>query len=131
VSSREQFTEPDGRRGRTVNVKLRDARLRQPSPSRPGESMSQTEAVVVANLYLYPDAEQRRYSSFDRSYLGKLESGAVRKPAADRIHALMRTCGVDSLGRARIRLRDYGLRPFRFTLASRYSKRAGRGQARP
>jgi len=76
--------------GRLVsgNDRLRLARERQPSPTRPGEPMSRSELATLVNALLFgPD--KARFGSFNANYLGKLERGEIHWPQ-DQYRAALR-----------------------------------------
>jgi tetratricopeptide (TPR) repeat protein len=60
------------------NRPLREARLRMPSPSGSGRSMSRQELADAVNAYLAPMDESE--ATLDANHIGKLERGAHRWP---------------------------------------------------
>ncbi|GAA1025613.1 helix-turn-helix transcriptional regulator [Virgisporangium ochraceum] len=79
----------------TANTKLRDARLRFPSPQRPRQRMSRAElahAVNAALDLLYP-GRSLTAQYVDARWVGKLERGEHRWPSAERRAGLRRALG--------------------------------------
>ncbi|MFC4071931.1 hypothetical protein [Actinoplanes subglobosus] len=72
------------------NPLLIRARERQESPTLPGEIMSRAELAGAVSKILFPDPRQRVNSPFNANYVGKLESGVIRRPNRPDYRAALR-----------------------------------------
>jgi hypothetical protein len=81
------------RKPETPNSALRDARLRQASPSGSGRAMSRQELAEAVNAYLY--AETGQVYGVDANHIGKFERGVIRWPAAPVRTGLRAVLGAD------------------------------------
>lgn len=77
---------------REPNDLLRQARLRTPSPSEPGRSMSQRELAEAVTAHIYRTTN--RMVALDRHDISRWEHGKRRTPIADYRAALRAVLGV-------------------------------------
>lgn len=78
----------------TANAPLRTARERTASPAHPDECLSRAELASLVNAYIAQ--HHQRIVEIDANYVGKLERGIIRWPAALYREALRAILGVSS-----------------------------------
>jgi hypothetical protein len=77
--------------GRWPNTRLREARLRTPSPANGRNAMSRQELAEAVNAHVFQATG--RVSVMDAHYVGRLERGIRRYPTADYRAALRAVLG--------------------------------------